>query len=161
MSDPSFRSPVSTAGPTLLGALRDRIRTSHYSLRTERAYVLWTRRFIRFHGRRDPRGMGGAEVTAFLSSLATRRQVAAATQNQALAAILFLYREVLGIDLPWLGEVIRAKRQRRLPTVLTAEDAHRMLALMDGLHGVMARLMYGTGMRISECVAIRVKDLDL
>jgi integron integrase len=161
MSDPSFPRPVSTGRPTLLGALRDRIRTSHYSLRTERAYVLWARRFIRFHGRRDPRDMGAAEVAAFLSSLATRRQVAAATQNQALAAILFLYREVLGMDLPWLGEVIRAKRQRRLPTVLTEEEAHRMLALMEGLHGLMARLMYGTGMRISECVAIRVKDLEL
>jgi integron integrase len=161
MSDPSFAGPVSTARPTLLGELRARIRAAHYSLRTERAYVLWARRFIRFHRRRDPRAMGAAEVTSFLSSLATRRQVAAATQNQALAAILFLYREVLGMDLPWLGEVVRAKRPRRLPTVMSEEEAHRMLALMDGLHGLMARLMYGTGMRISECVAIRVKDLDL
>src|SRR4051812_27997752 len=136
MSDPSFPRPVSTGRPTILGALRDRIRTSHYSLRTERAYVLWARRFIRFHARRDPRDMGAVEVAAFLSSLATRRQVAAATQNQALAAILFLYREVLGVDLPWLGEVIRAKRQRRLPTVLTEEEAHRMLVLMEGLHGL-------------------------
>ena len=145
----------------LLAAVRDRVRSLHYSLRTERAYVLWVRRFIAFHGRRHPREMGVQEVTAFLSSLAVRSQVAAATQNQALAAILFLYREVLSVDLPWLSEVIRAKRPRRLPVVLTVLEVNLLLGKVEGLPGLMARLMYGTGMRLSECVALRVKDLDL
>lgn len=155
-------SPVSTGTrPGLLATLRERLRSRHYSLRTERAYVLWVRRFVAFHGRRSPRELGGAEVTAFLSALANRGNVAAATQNQALAAILFLYREVLALDLPWLAEIVRAKKPRRLPTVLTAAEVQSLLSRIDGIHGLMARLMYGTGMRISECVALRVKDIDL
>jgi len=122
---------------------------------------LWVRRFIAFHGRRHPRQLGAPELTSFLSSLAVRGRVAAATQNQALAALLFLYREVLGLDVPWLAEVVRAKRPRRLPVVLTCEEAGLLLDKVEGLPGLMARLMYGTGMRISECVALRVKDLDL
>jgi integron integrase len=154
--------PVSTGTrPGLLATLRDRVRSRHYSLRTERAYVLWVRRFVAFHGRRNPRELGATEVTAFLSALANRGNVAAATQNQALAAILFLYREVLALDLPWLTEIVRAKKPRRLPTVLTAAEVQSLLSRIDGLHGLMARLMYGTGMRISECVALRVKDIDL
>lgn len=145
----------------LLDALRDQVRSRHYSLRTERAYVLWVRRFIAFHGRRHPRELGAAEVTAFLSSLAVRGEVAASTQNQALAAILFLYRVVLQLDLPWLADVVRAKRPRRLPVVLAADEVTALLHRLEGLPGLMARLMYGTGMRISECVALRVKDLDL
>ena len=151
-----------THGPTtLLEALRERIRFHHYSLRTERTYAAWVRRFIRFHGRRHPRDLGAEHVTAFLSSLATRGRVAAATQNQALAALLFLYREVLAVQLPWMDEVVRAKRPRRLPTVLTSDEVRRLLDHMDGVHGLMARLMYGTGMRITECISLRVKDVEL
>jgi integron integrase len=147
--------------PGVLTALRDCIRTHHYSLRTERTYVHWVRRFLVFHGRRSPRELGAAEVTAFLTSLATRERVAPQTQNQALAAILFLYRRVLSQDLPWLTEVIRAKLRRRIPVVLTVGEVQSILANMSGVHGLMARLMYGTGMRISECLALRVKDIDL
>lgn len=145
----------------VLTALRDCIRTHHYSLRTERTYIHWVRRFLVFHGRRSPRELGAAEVTAFLTSLATRGRVAPQTQNQALAAILFLYRRVLGQDLPWLTEVVRAKMQRRVPVVLTVGEVQSVLANMSGVHGLMARLLYGTGMRISECLALRVKDVDL
>jgi integron integrase len=152
---------VSPAVPTLLDAVREAVRVRHYSLRTERAYTLWIRRFVAFHRRRHPREMGAGEVVAFLSSLANVGNVAAATQNQALAAILFLYREVLGLQLPWLAEVVRAKKPRRLPSVLTQHESRRLLDCMEGLHGLMARLMYGTGMRISECLALRVKDVDL
>jgi integron integrase len=141
--------------------MRERIRAAHYSLRTERAYIHWARRFVQFHGGRSPRELGAADVTGFLSSLATRSQVAPATQNQALAAILYLYRQVLRMDLPWLADIVRAKRPRRIPTVLTVEEVDALLARMEGLAGLMARLMYGTGMRISECLALRVKDVDL
>jgi integron integrase len=147
--------------PGLLAALRERIRFRHYSLRTERAYAQWVRRFIRFHGRRHPRELGAEHVSAFLSSLANEGQVAAATQNQALAALLFLYREVLGIDLPWMDGIARAKRNRRLPAVLTREEAASLLGRMDGVAALMAKLMYGTGMRIAECLALRVKDIEL
>lgn len=147
--------------PRLLDALRERIRLLHYSLRTERAYVQWARRFIRFHGRRHPRELGEAQVTAFLGSLATVGNVSASTQNQALAAILFLYKEVLGIELAWLENVPRAKRRRLLPSVLTAAEARSVLELMTGTHALMARLLYGTGMRLMECLRLRVKDLEL
>ena len=145
----------------LLDALRDRIRLRHYSLRTERAYVQWARRYIRFHGRRHPRELREADVTAFLGSLATVGGVSASTQNQALAALLFLYKEVLGIELAWLENIPRARRPRRLPTVLTREEAHRVLAQMSGTHALMARMLYGTGMRLTECLCLRVKDLEL
>ena len=145
----------------LFAALRDALRGAHYSLRTERAYVLWVRRFVAYHGGRSPRQLGAPEVTAFLTSLAVNRGVAAATQNQALAAILFLYRHVLQVELPWLNEVVRAKKPRRLPVVLSTDEVDALLAHMDGVTGLMARLMYGTGMRITECVSLRVKDLDL
>ncbi len=152
--------PVHPA-PRLLEALRASIRMRHYSLRTERTYGHWVRRFIVFHGMRHPREMGAAEVTAFLSALATERNVAASTQNQALSAILFLYKAVLGIELPWLDEVRRAKKPRRLPTVLTQGEVRLLLAHIEGVHGLMARLLYGTGMRLMEAVRLRVKDLDL
>ncbi|HET7731593.1 MAG TPA: integron integrase [Usitatibacter sp.] len=147
--------------PRLIASVREAIRLRHYSLRTERAYVHWIRRFIVYSGRRHPREMGGAEVTAFLSHLANDSQVAAATQNQALAALLFLYKAVLGLELPWLDEVVRARRPRRIPTVLSREEVRALLDAMEGAQSLMARLMYGTGMRIGECVALRVKDLDL
>jgi integron integrase len=154
---------VSAPPPTLslLDALRDRIRFRHYSLRTERAYVQWVRRFIRFHRRRHPRDMGAPEVTSFLGSLATLRNVSASTQNQALAALLFLYKEVLGMELPWLDDIPKAKRPRRIPTVLTQDEARRLLEQMNGTHALMARLLYGTGMRLTECLCLRVKDVEL
>ena len=141
--------------------MRERIRALHYSLRTERAYLHWARRFVQFHGRRSPRGLGAADVTGFLSSLATRGNGAASTQNQALAAILFLYRRVLEMDLPWLTEVVRAKRPMRIPTVLTFAEVDALLSQMKGETALMARLMYGSGLRIGECVSLRVKDVDL
>jgi len=110
--------------PKLLDQVRDRIRVKHYSIRTETQYVQWVKRFILFHGKKHPRDMGATEVEAFLTHLAVEGNVAAATQNQALSALLFLYREVLGIDLPWLNDVTRAKRPQRMPVVLTREEAH-------------------------------------
>ena len=147
--------------PRLLEQVRNCIRMRHYSIRTERVYVHWVKRFIRFHGRRHPLGMGAPEITAFLSDLATSRNVSASTQNQALSALLFLYKDVLAVDLPWLDEVRRAKKPRRLPTVLSSSEVRAMLAHIDGMPGLMARLLYGTGMRLMECVRLRVKDLDL
>lgn len=147
--------------PRLMRQLRERIRFRHYSLRTERTYSHWVRRFIVFNGMRHPAQMGAPEVTAFLSSLACERNVAASTQNQALSAILFLYRDVLGVDLPWLTEVRRAKKPRRLPSVLTQSEVRLLLAHIEGVHGLLARLLYGTGMRLMEGVRLRVKDLDL
>jgi len=158
--------PANTASPPsapsrLLDRLRHQIRTRHYSRRTEDAYVDWVRRYIRFNGRRHPRELNGAHVSAFLSSLAVDRRVAAATQNQALAAILFLYRHVLEVDLPWLDSVVRARRPRRLPVVLTRAEVHAILERLEGVHALIARLMYGTGVRLMECLQLRIKDVDL
>ncbi len=144
----------------LMEVVRRRIRARHYSLRTEQAYLGWIRRFILANGRRHPRELGGAEVEAFLSRLATERSVAASTQNQALSALLFLYREVLRVDLPWMASVLRAKRPRRLPTVLSVEEVRRLLSMMQGRTWLMASLLYGTGMRLMECLRLRVKDVD-
>jgi integron integrase len=152
----------SPSSPRLLAQVRDRLRLKHYSLRTETAYVGWIKRYIFFHGKRHPRDLGKAEVEAFLTSLAVERNVAASTQSQALSALLFLYGEVLGIDLPWLDEITRAKKPARLPTVLTREETR---ALLDGigqaeLH-LVASLLYGSGLRLMEGVRLRVKDVDL
>lgn len=147
--------------PRLIDAVRARLRMRHYSLRTEQVYVGWILRFIRFHGRRHPREMGAPEVEAFLSSLAVEGRVAASTQNQALSALLFLYREVLDIELPWMADVVRAKRPRRLPTVLSEDEVARLLAQMDGRAWLVASLLYGTGMRLLEGLRLRVQDLDL
>jgi len=147
--------------PRLLDEIRRAIRYRHYSYRTEQAYVEWTRRFVRFHAMRHPREMGGDEVVAFLDHLANERDAAASTHNQALSALLFLYHDVLGVELPWLGGIARPRRPRRLPVVLTRDEVHHVLALMEGTHALMARLLYGTGMRLMECVRLRVKDLDL
>ena len=136
------------------------MRLKHYSLRTEQAYSSWIRRFIFANARRHPREMGGAEVEAFLSHLAVQGQVSASTQNQALSALLFLYRVVLGIDLPWMENVVRAKRPRRLPVVLSVEEMRRLLGAMDGRPWLLASLLYGTGMRLMECLRLRVKDVD-
>ena len=146
--------------PRLLDEVRAKIRTLHYSRRTEESYTQWVKRYILFHGKRHPRDMGAAEVQAFLSSLATERRVSASTQNQALAALLFLYRVVLGIELPWLDDVVRAKPRQRLPVVLSRNEVQRLLDRLEGTHGLMARLMYGTGMRLMECITLRIKDVD-
>ncbi|MCK9396888.1 MAG: integron integrase [Methylobacter sp.] len=146
--------------PKLLDQVRDRIRVKHYSIRTETQYVQWIKRFILFHNKRHPQEMGTAEVEAFLTHLAVEGLVAASTQNQALSALLFLYKEVLGIDLPWLNNVVRAKQPQRLPVVLTRSEVREVLARMKGMHGLMANMLYGTGMRLMECVRLRVKDVD-
>lgn len=146
--------------PRLLEQVRIRLRTLHYSLRTEQAYTHWIKRFIYFHDKRHPAGMGAAEVERFLSSLAVERNVASATQKQALSALLFLYREVLQLDLPWLDGLTRAKQRERLPVVLTRTEVARVLDLMEGRHALMARLIYGGGLRLMECVRLRVKDVD-
>lgn len=142
--------------------VRDRCRALHYSLRTENTYAHWIKRFILFHGKRHPRDMGAPEVEAFLSHLAVDKNVAAATQNLALAAVLFLYREVLEKELPWLSDVTRAKKPARLPTVLTRREVDALLsALADDTPGLIARLLYGTGMRLMEGMRLRVKDVEL
>lgn len=146
--------------PKLLDQVRDRIRVKHYSIRTETQYVQWVRRFILFHDKKHPRDMGAPEVEAFLTHLAVEGNVAAATQNQALSALLFLYKEVLAINLPWLNDVTRAKRPKRMPVVMTREEVNAVLDRMVGVYGLMARLLYGTGMRLMEGVRLRVKDVD-
>jgi integron integrase len=151
--------PVSAA-PKLLDQLRHQIRRLHYSIRTEDAYVYWVKWFVKFSDLRHPREMGAPEVETFLTYLAVDRKVSASTQNQALSAILFLYREVLKIDLPWLDNVVKAKQPRRLPVVLTREEVQAVLARLDGSSGLILRLAYGTGMRILETSRLRVKDID-
>jgi integron integrase len=136
------------------------MRLRHLSPRTEKAYVHWMRRFWEYHGRQDPAKLGPEEVSAFLSLLATRGRVSASTQNQALAALLFLYREVLGQDLPWLDDLVRAKRPARLPVVLSRDEVRAVLAKMDGSPKLMATLLYGSGLRLLECCRLRVKDVD-
>lgn len=146
--------------PRLLDELRATLRTRHYAYRTEQVYVDWVRRFILFHGKRHPRDMGAGEVVAFLSYLALERCVSASTQNQAKSAILFLYEHVLAIDLPWLDEVVSAKVSRRLPVVLTSREVAALLQSLDGTMGLIASLLYGTGMRVLEALRLRVKDVE-
>jgi integron integrase len=146
--------------PRLLDEVRRVLRVKHYSLRTEHAYVGWIRRFILANGKRHPRDMGAAEVETFLSALAVQGGVSPNTQNQALSALLFLYREVLAVELPWLDGVVRAKRPQRVPTILSREEVVRMLAQMDGRPWLLASLLYGTGMRLMEALRLRVKDVD-
>jgi integron integrase len=152
--------PLDDRPLTLIGQLRAQIRLRHYSPRTEEAYVAWTKRFVRFHELRHPRNLAPADVRSFLSNLATEGKVAAATQNQALAALLFLYRDVLRSPLPWLDGIERAKRPARLPVVLTRDEVARVIDAMTGMPKLVAILMYGGGLRISEAVSLRVKDLD-
>ena len=144
----------------LTDQVRNVIRRKHYSLRTEDTYVDWVRRFVRFCDLRHPRDCGASDVEAFLTSLATKGQVAASTQNQARSAILFLYKEVLQAELPWLEGVVSAKRPARLPVVLTKDEVRRVLAETNGTSGLVLRLLYGTGMRVLEGLRLRVKDLD-
>lgn len=146
--------------PKLLDRVRDTIRVHQYSYETEKAYVGWVRRFILFHAKRHPARLGSAEVTAFLTHLAVERNVSASTQNQALSAILFLYQKVLAIDLPWLQDVVRAKRSQRVPTVLSREEVRQVLAMLDGAAWLAAGLMYGSGLRLSEALRLRIKDVS-
>lgn len=144
----------------LLDQVRERIRYLHYSRRTEQAYVYWCRAFIRFHGLRHPRDLGHAEVESFLNWLASERQVAASTHTQALSALLFLYGKVLGQHLPWLDDIGRPRVQRRMPVLLSREEVASILDELTGEHRLFAQLLYGTGMRLSEGLQLRVKDLD-
>jgi integron integrase len=144
----------------LLDQLRERIRYLHYSIRTEEAYVHWVRAFVRFHGLRHPKEMGADEVRAFLSWLAVERHVSVSTHRQALSALLFLYRQVFGQQLPWMDALERPQRKPRLPVVLTTAEVRAVLALLEGTHAVLAQLLYGTGMRITEALQLRTKDID-
>ena len=146
--------------PRLLDQVRERVRYLHYSIRTEQAYVHWVRAFVRFHGLRHPADMAAPEVEAFLSWLAAERRVAVATHKQALSALVFLYRQVLGLDLPWLNEIGRPASRVRLPVVLSHDEVARVLMLIDAPHRLLAQLLYGTGMRITEAIGLRVKDVD-
>jgi integron integrase len=146
--------------PRLLVRVREAIRTRHMSPRTETAYVGWIRRYILFHQKRHPAELGAVEVTRFLSHLAVDGRVAASTQNQALSALLFLYKQVLGADLPWLDDMVRARRPARLPVVLTRAEVAAVLAHLDGMRWIMAALLYGAGIRLLECLRLRVKDVD-
>jgi len=153
--DPSRSRP-----PRLFDRVREAARVRHYSRRTESAYLAWIRRFIFFHRKRHPAEMGAPEITKFLSSLAVEGDVAASTQNQALSALLFLYRDVLEQDLPWLDDVVRAKRPARLPVVLTRDEVRTLLLQMHGVPRLMAMLLYGAALRLLECAHLRVKDVD-
>jgi integron integrase len=153
-------SESAAKGPRLLDQVRDAIRRKHYSYRTEEAYVFWVKRFVFFSGKRHPRELGKTHVTAFLNYLARERGVAAATQNQALSALLFLYKEVLAQPLEWLDELERAKRPARVPTVLTFVEVRQLLAQLEGTKWLMASLIYGSGLRLRECLKLRVKDVD-
>jgi site-specific recombinase XerD len=147
--------------PKLLDRVRQTIRLKHYSMRTERAYVDWIKRFILFHHKRHPASMGAPEVHAFLSHLAVEQKVAASTQRQALSAIVFLYREILDREVGWLGEIPRAMHPERLPVVFSPTEVRAVLAHVHGQHWLMASLLYGTGLHLMECVGLRVKDVDL
>jgi len=154
------RAPGGTPRPKLLDLVRNRIRARHYSRRTEKAYVHWIKRYIFFHEKRHPAEMGAPEITTFLTALAVRDKVAASTQNQALSALLFLYREVLDVELPWLDGLVRAKRPSHLPVVLTREEVRAVIAHLDGVPRLMAVLLYGAGLRLLECCRLRIKDVD-
>ncbi len=149
------------AKPRLLERVREILRTRHYSRRTEEAYVAWIRRYIFFHGKRHPSELGSPEVTRFLTALAVEGRVAASTQNQALSALLFLYRDVLGVDMPWLVDIVRAKRPERLPVVLTRDEVRALLERLSGPPRLMACLLYGAGLRVLECCRLRIQDIDL
>ena len=146
--------------PRLLDQVRARIRVMHYNIRTEEAYTDWARRFILFHQKRHPKNMGAAEVEAFLSHLATERSVSSSTQNQAKAALLFLYKQVLGIDLPWLDNITSAKPSQYLPVVLTPTETRALLHELSGTMWLIASMLYGTGMRLLEGLRLRIKDVE-
>jgi integron integrase len=154
--------PAPPAPPRrLLDQVRDAVRVRHYSYRTEQAYVGWIKRFILFHGKRHPAEMGAEEIRRYLTALAVQRRVSASTQNQALAALLFLYRDVLGREPGWIDGVVRAKQPQRLPVVLTRSEVARLLAALGGTMWLVAVLLYGGGLRVIEALGLRVHDLDL
>ncbi len=148
------------AEPRLLDKVRDTIRRKHYSLRTEATYIDWIKRYVFFHRKRHPAEMGAPEMEQFLNHLAVEMHVASSTQNQALSALVFLYREVLRQDFEWMENLDRAKRPSRLPVVLTESEVHNLLAHLDGQNWLMASLLYGAGLRLMECIRLRVKDID-
>ena len=161
---PLNTNSMAAGGPAgdrrLMEQVRNRLRLKHYSLRTEQAYSQWIRRYIEAIGRRHPKDLGRVEIEGFLSRLATHERVSPSTQSQALAALLFLYREVLGVDLPWMENVVRARPRQRAPVVLTQSEVARLLRELDGREWLQAGLLYGTGMRLMECLRLRVRDLD-
>ena len=136
------------------------MRYLHYSLRTEKSYVYWVRWYIRWHGVKHPKEMGGKEVEAFLSMLANERKVSVSTHRQALSALVFLYKEVLDIERPWMGQIGRPVPTKRIPTILSVEEVGHVLVLMNGVTGLLARLIYGTGMRLREALSLRTRDID-
>jgi integron integrase len=144
----------------LLDQVRDALRLKHYSIRTEQSYVTWIRRFILFHNKRHPNEMGCQEITAFLTYLAVNQHVAASTQNQALSALLFLYRDVLNISLDLPIAAVRARQPKRFPTVLTKDEALKVIGCLAGVHQLMAKLLFGSGLRLMECLRLRIKDID-
>ena len=146
--------------PRLLDQVRDALRVRHYSLRTEASYLQWVKRFILFHNKRHPLEMGEREITAFLTHLAVNKHVAPSTQNQALAAILFLYKEVLEQELDWMDDIVRARRTSRIPEVLSPEQVRRLFGQLEGGHRLIASLLYGTGMLLMEALRLRVRDVD-
>lgn len=160
--NPNTAIPITEARPQkLLDAVRAAVRVRGFSIRTESAYVDWIKRYVVFHGKRHPRDLSAAEVAGFLTHLAVDRNVAAATQNQARSALLFLYKEVLGVTLPWLDAVVMSKKPVRLPEVLSRMEVRRVLEATQGVNGMVLRLLYGTGLRLLEGLRLRVKDLDL
>lgn len=152
--------PAPLRSTRLLDQLRERIRYRHLSLSTEHSYAHWIRSFVRFHGLRHPRELGGSEVEAFLSHLVNMQAASASTHKQALAALLFLHKHVIGAELPWMQEIGRPQTPARLPVVLSREEVSRLLAAMRGVEGCIAQLLYGTGLRKMECLRLRIKDLD-
>jgi len=153
--------PPARQRPRLLDQVREEIRKRHYSRRTEKSYIGWIRRFILFHGKRHPAEMGEAEISRFLSHLAVTGKVSASTQNQALSALFFLYRQVLSREVEWVEGIVRAKRPMHLPIVLTREEVRAVLGRLQGVEWMMASLLYGAGLRLLECCRLRVKDVDL
>lgn len=146
--------------PGLFEVVRNRIRVKHYSIRTEKSYIQWIKSYLHFHALQHPRELGAEHIEAYLTYLAVKRQVSASTQNQALSALLFLYKEVLEIELPYLDGVTRAKKNQRVPVVFTPQEAANIIKNLQPPHSLMARLLYGSGLRLMECVRLRVKDID-
>src|SRR6266498_1446139 len=157
----SLSAPGEASKPKLLDQIRQLMRLRHYSLRTEEAYVGWIRRYILFHGKRHPRDLAESDIAGFLSSLAVKGQVAASTQNQALNALLFLYKEVLRRELGFIGGTLRVKRPPKLPVVLSRAEVRAVLEHLPGQYRLMGQLLYGSGLRLLECLRLRVKDVDL
>ena len=155
-----IQNPPIAKQPKLLDQVRDAIRTKHYSMKTEEAYVHWIKRFILFHNKRHPKEMGEKEINQFLTHLAAKEKVSASTQNQALCAIVFLYKHVLKIELGNFGNIVWAKKREREPVVFTKTETKAILAQLSGMNWIMANLLYGAGLRLTECLQLRVKDID-